>query len=219
MQLKRSKNRPSFYAWPTLTVKNQQKGLSTTIADKVALLTVMPPWVSRLSMVTTTLKLQHSSSQISQSHTEKLNVSFSPTDEASLEKVHTGPIGKAVGWYLHCLLIWKLKVRDPAAVKILLVNSNLMHGLWNLLVSMFKFARLNVVPEAVVIGMLVVTGTLHYIKVRFGLNTHFFSSQQYLGGSWHSIFSRLFLCSNVSLLSLFSKLKLFSKLPLYILIK
>ena len=94
---KRSKNRPSFYAWPTLTVKNQQKGLSTTIADKVALLTVMPPWVSRLSMVTTTLKLQHSSSQISQSHTEKLNVSFSPTDEASLEKVHTGPIGKAVG--------------------------------------------------------------------------------------------------------------------------
>ena len=48
-----------------------------------------------------------------------------------------------------------------------------MHGLWNLLVSMFKFARLNVVPEAVVIGMLVVTGTLHFIKVRFGLNTHF----------------------------------------------
>ena len=37
-------------------------------------------------MVTTTLKLQHSSSQISQSHTEKLNVSFSPTDEASLKR-------------------------------------------------------------------------------------------------------------------------------------
>ena len=73
-----------------------------------------------------------------------------------------------------------------------------MHGLWNLLVSMFKFARLNVVPEAVVIGMLVVTGTLHFIKVRFGLNTHFFSSQQYLGGSWHSIFSRLLGCHTTS---------------------